>query len=115
MPAGPTIGSRIVAARGFSVINSQIKPTLNNFGFGQINQRRMDRQLAALYSGHGGQVGHFFIGLNKFRAAVGIAAVIQRIHADKDIIRFQHFRPSERIGEEHGVSGRNVGHRNFFS
>ena len=43
--------------------------------------------------------------------AVGIAGVVERVHADDDIVRAEHFGPAERQRQEDGVARRHVGRR----
>ena len=41
--------------------------------------------------------------------AIGIARVIERVDADKDVAALQHFRPCQRIGKENGIARGNIG------
>ena len=61
--------------------------------------------------GLGGQVRHAFVGLDEFRPAIGIARVVERVHADEDVGRFQHLGPRQRERKEDRVARRNVGDR----
>ncbi len=63
----------------------------------------------------GCQIGHYGIGFQVFRTAVGISAVIHCIYPYKYIRRPQHFGPGERIRKEYGVPGGYVGDGNFLA
>ena len=63
------------------------------------NKRRVDCQSAfAFDAGFGGKVGHLFEGVDVFFAAVGIAAVVELIGAEKNIRRVNSLRQGEREG-----------------
>ena len=49
---------------------------------------------------------------DEFRAAIGIAAVIERIDPDENIEGLERFRPCERMGKKDRVPCRNICHRN---
>lgn len=51
--------------------------------------------------------------LNELRATIRIAAVIQRINPDKDVIAIQHFRPSQRKAEKDRVPGWHISDGNI--
>lgn len=51
-------------------------------------------------------------GTNEFRAAIGISAVIQRIHSDEEIECSHHFRNAQGEGEKDCVPSRDIGKRN---
>jgi 7-cyano-7-deazaguanine synthase len=45
----------------------------------------VDRQSVTYYTRLGGKVGHFLIGIDEFRPAVGVAGIIHRIHTDENV------------------------------
>ena len=48
---------------------------------------------------------------DELRAAVGIAGVVERVDADDDVVRAEHFGPAERQRQEDRVARRHVGRR----
>src|SRR6185503_20308627 len=42
------------------------------------------------------------------RPAIGIAGVVERVDADDDVPRLEHFRPAKRQPEEDGIAGRHI-------
>jgi hypothetical protein len=58
-----------------------------------------------------GQVGHALVGRDVLRAAVGIPAVVERVHAHEDVVRAEHLGPRERERQEDRVARGHVGHR----
>ena len=66
------------------------------------------------YAGFCGEVGHRFVGGDEFGAAVGVAAVVERVNADEKIGAFEHFGPRQSIGKKDGVAGRDVGDWDFI-
>ena len=58
-----------------------------------------------------GKIAHPFKCLDELRAAIRIARIIKRIHADKDIVRFQNLGPRQREGKKNRIARRYVGDR----
>ena len=54
------------------------------------------------------EVRHLLVGANVLRPAVGIAAVVERVHADEDVSSAEHLRPRQREREEDRVARRDV-------
>ena len=53
-----------------------------------FDERCVDLEpLKTLDAGLGCEIGHCFKGVDELRAAVGVSAVVQRVHADEDIAR----------------------------
>ena len=52
-------------------------------------------------------------GGDEFRAAIGVAAVIDGVDADEDVARFEDLGPGEGVGEEDRVAGGDVGDRDI--
>ena len=71
----------------------------------------MLQPLRALDAGLGGEVRHPLEGVDVLGAAVGIAAVVERVDADEDVARAEHLGPREREREEDRVARRHVGDR----
>src|SRR5260221_7876730 len=97
---GPTrlaVGAWVVTAARRTVVNSEGKPTRNDLRLGELDQRSVDLQmLTAFHARLGGKVGHSLVGGDEFRTTVGISAVVQGVHADKDILGPQRLGPAER-------------------
>ena len=66
---------------------------------------------AAFHAGLGRQVRHALERLDEFRPAIGIAGIVERIHADENVGRLEHLRPGQREGEKNRVARRHVGDR----
>jgi uncharacterized integral membrane protein (TIGR00697 family) len=75
-----------------------------------MDERRVDlRLLASLDAGLRGQARHPLVGADVLRPAVGIAGVIHLRDADEDVLRPEHLRPRQRVGEKDRVARRHVG------
>ena len=68
--------------------------------------------LLAQHGGLGSQVRHLLEGLDELRTTIGIAAVIERVHAEEYVAGPEDLRPRQRIGQENGISRRDVGDGN---
>ena len=72
----------------------------------------MDRVgVVPLHPGPGRQIGHIFKGADEFRAAIGIAGIIEGIDADVDIMGAEDFRPAQGKAQKYRIAGRHVGNR----
>src|SRR6266511_4701356 len=81
LATGGAIGGRVIAAMRQGIINAELKPSLNDLRLAQVDEWRVNTHpLATLDRRFRRQVGHGFKGANIFRAAIGITAVIERIH-----------------------------------
>ena len=49
--------------------------------------------------------------LDELRPAIGISRIVERIDADEDVVRAQHFRPRQRQRQHHRVARGHVGRR----
>ena len=113
-PHGRPSASGIVATEGQPEIEPQFaapvarSPPCVSWSSGAWILSRVRPSTPAL----GRQVRHAFVGLDELRAAVRIARVIQRVHADEDVRAFQHLGPGQREREENGVARRHIGDRN---
>ncbi len=85
-PQGAPVGRGIVATAGQRVVDAQLQAEANDLRLGERDERSVNFELLAAFdSGFGGQVGHFLEGGDEFRTAIGIAGVVERIHADEDV------------------------------
>ena len=66
-----------------------------------------------LDAGLGRHVRHAFESLEELGTAIGIAGIIEGIHADEDIGGIEHFGPREREGKKNRVARGDVGNRNL--
>src|SRR5262249_14167088 len=71
--------------------------------------------LASFNPGFGCQVCHALVCLDVLRAAIGVAAVVEGVDADKYMACFQYFGPGQGKGEKDGVAGGNIRNRNALS
>ena len=63
----------------------------------------------AFDAGLGRQLRQPFERRDELGPAVGVTGVVERVHADEDVMSVQCFRPRERERQEHRVAGRHVG------
>src|SRR5438874_4027805 len=68
--------------------------------------------LPPLDTDFGGKICHSLKGLDVLRTTIGIAAVVESVHTDEDVVCSKYLGPGERDGEENGVAGWNVRHGN---
>ena len=69
----------------------------------------MNLKASAFHAGLCSEVGHILERFDKFRAAIGVAAVIDRVYAEKNVIRRNYFGPGECVREEDSVARGDVG------
>ncbi len=67
----------------------------------------------ALNSSLGCEVGHFLECVDIFRAAIWVAAIVERVHADEDVMRADGFGIGKGEGEENCVARGDVGGGDF--
>ena len=68
--------------------------------------------LRSLDAGSGREVGHRLVGRDVLGPAVRVAAVVERVDADEDVLGAERLGPGERKGQEYRVARRHVGDRN---
>ena len=73
----------------------------------------MDGHLPALHSGAGRQISHFFKCVDELWSAIRITRIIHSINAKEDMPGTKHFCPSQRVSQEHCISGGDIGDRNL--
>src|SRR5467141_1681283 len=111
-PARRAILSGVVAAAGERVVDAELDAAAQDAGLGELDERGVDLQPRSLDAGPGRELRHLLVGREVLRPAVRVAAVVERVHADEEIVRLQRFRPGEREAEEDRVARRDVGRRN---
>ena len=110
MAAGNSFRGRIVTAMCQSVIDSELCACLYDLRLGHGDQGSVDSIGGVLFdSCLGGEVRERLEGFDVFGATVGVAAVIDGIHADKQVEGFHDFGPAESGGEKDGVACGDVG------
>ncbi len=109
--AGAIAGARIIARCCEAVLHAQLHAGADDGRFVHFHQWRVNAEASAFRADSRGAVGQFLECLNEGRAAVRIAAEIQRIDADEDVARADYFRPRESEREEDGVARGDVGDR----
>src|SRR5439155_5793600 len=82
---------------------------LDDLRLAQPEQRRVHAVAGpAFYRCGGRHVGQLLERLDECRPAVGIARIVDGVHADVQILRVQRLRIAEGQPEQHGVAGGNV-------
>ena len=74
-------------------IDAELDSFANDFGFGKFDERRVNLEASAFYTGFGSEIGQVLERFDKFRSAIWVAAVVDRVYADKNVIGRNHFRP----------------------
>src|SRR5437870_5380805 len=75
----------------------------------------MNLEAATFDSRFGGDVGERFKEHDELRPAIGIAAVIDRVDAEKNVSCAFHLGPGKRVGEKDGVPCRHVSDRDAMA
>ena len=76
-----------------------------------VDQRGMHAKPPALDANLGRQVGELLEGCDERWPAVWIARIVDRIDADEQVGRSEYLGPAQRERQEHGVTRRDIGHR----
>ena len=71
----------------------------------------MDMKVTLLDAGLGAQVAQLLERGDKFWSAIGVAGIIHRIHADKNIARVQDLGPSQSQRQHHCIARGHIGDR----
>src|ERR1700730_17933775 len=72
----------------------------------------MNMELRAFSPRLGSETGQLFESCYELRPAIGVAAIVDRVHTDKNVAHVEHFRPGKGVAEKNRVTCRNVGERN---
>src|ERR1700730_11037792 len=72
----------------------------------------MNMELRAFSPRLGSETGQLFESCYELRPAIGIAAVIDRVHTDKNVAHVENFRPGKGVAEKTRVTRGTVGERN---
>ena len=107
--AGETSGRGIVTAVGKRKIHAEVDGFADDFRFGKFDQRCVNLKPSAFDTGFGSEIGQVLERFDKFRSAIGIAAVVDGVYAKEDVVSWNHFGPRKRVRQEYCVSCGNVG------
>ena len=111
--AGSAVGLGLVARPRQREIHAELVGAGDDLGLGERDQRRVDAEAArALDARLGGEIGQPLEGLDELGPAIGIAGLVERVHADEDVLGAQRLGPGERVAEKDGVARGHVGDRN---
>src|SRR6266478_1694922 len=106
--AGETFRRRIVTTVSERKIDAEIDRFANDFGFGKLDQRRVNLKTSAFCTGFRSNIGQSLKRFDELRTAIGVAAVINCIYAEKNIDSGNHLRPGKRVSEKNCVAGRDI-------
>ena len=76
-------------------IDTELDRFANDFGFGKFDQRRVDLEASAFDTGFGSKIGQILKRFDEFRPAIGVAAVIDRVYAEKNVIGLESLPPRQ--------------------
>ena len=105
------VGATDRSSCGQPVVEAERQAAADDLGLRQADERRVDREAGAFDAGLRRERGHPLERLDELRPAVGIAGVVEGVHADDDVRRAEGFGPGQRERQEHGVARRHVGRR----
>src|SRR5690606_25126289 len=88
---------------------------LNDLSLAEILQWRTDSKALPLDTRLGGEIGQPLECLYKLGATIGITRVIDRINANENITRTQHFSPPQCQGKEQRIARRHIGDGDAFN
>ena len=89
-------GCRVIAGPRQRVVDAQGEPTANRLALGDLDERRMDTESIALDAALRSEIGHGLERTNVLGTAIWIAAVVERIDPDEDVVGLQHLGVRER-------------------
>src|SRR5579884_514587 len=96
--------------------DAKLKAALHDAALGQRDERRVDLQMPAILRARlGRQVRRLHESVEKLLPAIGIAAIVEHIYADKDIIRSHDFCVGGGEAEEDEVAAWDVGDRDVMA
>ncbi len=78
----------VVAGMGDGVVHAERNAATDDVGLGHVRERGVDFEamiVVGLDAGFGAEVGGALEGGDELGAAVGVAGVVDRVHADEDV------------------------------
>lgn len=100
---------RVVAGVSQAVFHSEVHSGLNNLGLRHLDEGSVDGNCLPFDSSFGRDPGEVLERADEFGSAVGVAAVIDGIDSDEDVVGFSGFGVGKGKTEHDGVPGRDVG------
>src|SRR6266513_5811960 len=97
---------------GEGKIDAELACFADNFSFRKLDERRVNLKAPAFDPGFCPESGQGLKRFDEFRSAIGIAAVIDRVYAEKNVIGRNYFCPRNRVSQKDGVARRDVGDGN---
>ena len=94
-----------------AVVEPELGAAADDVGLAERDERRVNPEARALDAVAGAEVRDTLEGGDELGPAVGIAGVVERVDADHDVVRAEHFGPSHRERQEDRVARRHVGGR----
>lgn len=78
-----------------SVVDSELESALDDLRFGPVDEWSVDVDGVSLDGFFGCEIGQELKGMDEFRSAIGVAAIVDGIDAYIDIVRGECFGPTE--------------------
>jgi len=75
-------------------IDAKLDGFADDLGFGEFDQRRVNFEAAAFDTGFCPEIGEGLERFDEFRPAIRVAALIDCVHAEKNVASLNYFRPS---------------------
>src|SRR5262245_42246414 len=94
--ARPAGRQRIVATVRQPVVEAERRATADDLCLRHRYQRRLDAEAAALDASLRRERRGPLEGLDELGTAIGVTRIVERIDADEDVVRAQHFGPRQR-------------------
>ncbi len=91
-----------------TVIEAELEAAPDDLALRQRDERRVHAKSGAFDTCTRGKCGERLEGMDEFRPAIGIPGVVERVDADDDVSRLEHFGPAKREREEDGVASRHI-------
>src|SRR5258706_10957082 len=104
----PPVGSRVVAGVREGVVDTKIDAAPDDVPLRQVDQRRAECRCAVLDPTLRPAQDDLLKGGDEVEAAVGVAAVVDRIHPDPDLTGITRFGEAEGEREKDRVAGGDV-------
>src|SRR5262249_47360105 len=86
------------------IIDAELESALDDLGLRERDERRVDRELASFHAALRRGPREALERGDEFRSTIRIAAVVDRVHADHDLVRVENLGPRERETQEYGVA-----------
>ena len=94
------------------VVQTERHAAADDVGLRHRDQRRANAKAAAFDASLRRKPGEVLECLDELRPAIRIARVVERVHANEDVVRAEHFRPCQRQRQHDGIARRHIRRRN---